>query len=256
MENVASSRLRILILTGLLAAFLWSFPAKQIALAQSNQMFTGHKKSLDNPESGHEAVTDEYKLPEIVVRQDTPVTSSSDLTFRQKDFICFPMQTPSDLLRVMPGIHISQHTGGAKAHHIFLRGFDCEHGQDFAGFIDGIPLNQVSQIHGEGYLDLHFLIPESVGRINIIKGPYDAEYGNYAVSGAMNLLTKNRMDVNSIKAEYGSFHYTRGLLQLNLQDKHLFLWKPTEQTASQSREEVSEFVFSTPIPSVSDRTTC
>lgn len=65
-------------------------------------------------------------------------------------------------MRFVPGLHITQHTGGAKAHQIFLRGFDAEHGQDIAAYLDGIPLNEVSHVHGQGYLDLHFLLPASL----------------------------------------------------------------------------------------------
>ena len=94
----------------------------------------------------------------IQVIGERPLSAASDQTIRNKDFMTFPRRSASDLLRFVPGLHITQHTGGAKAHQIFLRGFDAEHGQDVAAYLDGIPLNETSHVHGIGYLDLHFII--------------------------------------------------------------------------------------------------
>jgi hypothetical protein len=155
-----------------------------------------------------------YEIEAMEVRAEKPATVSSDQLIRDKDFLNFPNQTPSDLLRIMPGIFINQHTGGGKAHQIFLRGFDAEHGQDLAGFLDGIPLNETSQVHGQGYLDLHFLVPETLQRIRVIKGPYLPEYGNFAVAGAMDFLTRPSLPENRLSVGYGSFNTFRGLGQV------------------------------------------
>jgi len=152
-----------------------------------------------------------YEIEAMEVRAEKPATVSSDQLIRDKDFLNFPNQTPSDLLRIMPGIFINQHTGGGKAHQIFLRGFDAEHGQDLAGFLDGIPLNETSQVHGQGYLDLHFLIPETLNRIRVIKGPYLPEYGNFAVAGAMDFLARPQLPENRLSVSYGSFNTFWGL---------------------------------------------
>ena len=71
-----------------------------------------------------------------------------------------------------------------------FRGFDSDHGTDFAVFIDGIPVNMVSHAHGQGYADLHWLIPETIERVEIYKGPYFPQLGDFATSGAMNIITK------------------------------------------------------------------
>jgi len=159
-------------------------------------------------------VEDDYRVFEMeptAVRDKKPMTAASDEAVRDKDFMTFPRQTPSDLLRVVPGIFINQHTGGGKAHQIFLRGFDAEHGQDLAGYLDGIPLNEVSQVHGQGYLDLHFLIPETLRKIKIIKGPYLPEYGDFAVAGAVDFLTHTSFPGQTLRLSYGSFNTFRGL---------------------------------------------
>lgn len=176
-------------------------------------------------EPADEEENGEIDLPEMVVTAERPLTSGSDVEFRSKDFLHLPRQTPSDLLRIVPGIHISQHTGGAKAHQIFLRGFDCEHGQDFAGYLDGIPLNQVSQVHGEGYLDLHFLIPETVERIDVMRGSYDAQYGNCAVAGLMNIRPAYDLADSDVKLQGGSFDALRGVVRISLGEGHTFAFE-------------------------------
>ena len=154
------------------------------------------------------------ELGTVQVREKRPITAASDEVVRDRDFLNFPRQSPSDLLRIVPGIFINQHTGGGKAHQIFLRGFDAEHGQDLAGYLDGIPLNETSQIHGQGYLDLHFLIPESLDRIRLIKGPYLPEYGNFAVAGAIDFLPRASVPADGVTLTYGSFDTFRGLGQI------------------------------------------
>lgn len=145
------------------------------------------------------------QLDEEVVREHRALTSASDLRVRRDDFAYFPRQNPSDLVRLIPGVHVSQHTGGAKAYQYFLRGFDAEHGQDLAAYLDGIPLNEPSQVHGHGYLDLHFLIPETLAAIRIIKGPYDPEFGNFATAGAINFIPRRSAEQNTVSATAGMF---------------------------------------------------
>lgn len=147
-------------------------------------------------------------LDPIEVIGERPLTAASDSTIRNKDFMNFPRKSASDLMRFVPGLHITQHTGGAKAHQIFLRGFDAEHGQDIAAYIDGIPINEPSQVHGQGYLDLHFLIPESLEKIWIMKGPYDARYGNFASAGVINFEPYRKRDYTWSLSGSGGSEYT------------------------------------------------
>jgi len=124
---------------------------------------------------------------------------------RDRDFLLLPRQTASDLLLNVPHLHLSQHSGGGKGHQIFLRGFDAEHGEDVAVYLDGVPLNLPSHIHGIGYTDLHFLIPEAVARIDLIKGPYDVRYGDFSTAGAINFELRRDFDEWRSATTYGSF---------------------------------------------------
>ncbi len=164
-----------------------------------------------DPAQGDTVAGLEIETVEVEARK--PITAYSDRVIRDKDFLNFPRQNPSDLVRLIPGIHVNQHTGGGKAHQYFLRGFDAEHGQDLAGYFDGIPLNEVSHVHGQGYLDLFFIIPETLSSVHVIKGPYQPEYGNFAVAGAINFVPEVMPDKSRAKATYGSFNTWRIMAQ-------------------------------------------
>jgi outer membrane cobalamin receptor len=96
-----------------------------------------------------------------------------------------------EVLRFVPGLFIGQHAGGGKAEQIFLRGFDIDHGTDVNISVDGVPVNMVSHAHGQGYADLHFLIPELIGNVSFRKGPYYAEKGNMTTAGFVDFRTRN-----------------------------------------------------------------
>ncbi|PIB37459.1 TonB-dependent receptor [Reichenbachiella sp. 5M10] len=133
-----------------------------------------------------------------------------------------PVQTSQELLRQVPGLVIGQHAGGGKAEQIFLRGFDVDHGTDVAISVDGMPVNMVSHAHGQGYGDLHFVIPETVDNIHFGKGTYDASEGNFATAGYVGFHTKESLDDSQIKLELGQFNTQRLLAMLDVvdTDKH------------------------------------
>ncbi|MES2619096.1 MAG: TonB-dependent receptor [Bacteroidota bacterium] len=139
-----------------------------------------------------------------------------------------PVSSSQDLLRLVPGLFIAQHAGGGKAEQIFLRGFDIDHGTDFAITVDGIPVNMPSHAHGQGYADLHFLIPETVKELEVNKGPHTTRYGDLATAGSGEFKTLSRLDKNIIKAEYGSYDTRRLLAMFNLLDKKHFLSSKNE----------------------------
>ena len=122
----------------------------------------------------------------------------------------------------MPGLFIGQHAGGGKAEQIFLRGFDIDHGTDIGITVDGLPVNMVSHAHGQGYADLHFVIPETVDKIDFGKGPYYADKGNFATAGYVNFKTKRNLDHSSIKIEKGQFSTNRilGMFDVLNNKKH------------------------------------
>lgn len=121
-----------------------------------------------------------------------------------------------EVLRIVPGLFIGQHQGGGKAEQIFIRGFDCDHGTDINVMADGIPVNMVSQAHGQGYADMHFIIPETIEQVDFQKGPYNAAKGNFTTSGYVDLKTRNGLTNNLFKLEAGMFDTYRVIGMLNL----------------------------------------
>jgi hypothetical protein len=125
---------------------------------------------------------------------------------RDLDLALRPHESSQELLRLVPGLVIAQHGGGGKAEQIFLRGFDADHGTDVAVSVDGTPVNMVSHAHGQGYADLHFLLPEVVGALHVRKGPFDVRDGNLATAGAVAFTTLDRIARASTEVRTGAFN--------------------------------------------------
>jgi outer membrane cobalamin receptor len=156
--------------------------------------------------------------PGAIQLSDVVVTSSTDRpvnTLSQVDIKFRPVNTSQDVLRMIPGLFIAQHAGGGKAEQIFLRGFDCDHGTDINVEVDGLPVNMVSHAHGQGYADLHFLMPEMINYVDFDKGPYFANKGDLNTAGYVAFQTKNRLDQNFGRLEGGSFNTGRVAAGLN-----------------------------------------
>ncbi|GAB3954695.1 hypothetical protein GCM10028805_40620 [Spirosoma harenae] len=157
--------------------------------------------------------TTSVELSEVVVSSqrahDQQLISSLDIKLR-------PITNSQEILRMVPGLFIGQHAGGGKAEQIFLRGFDLDHGTDIRLTVDGMPVNMVSHAHGQGYADLHFVIPELVESVDFKKGTYNAEKGNLTTAGWVDFRTKTALDKNFVKLEAGQFDTYRAVAGLNL----------------------------------------
>lgn len=160
----------------------------------------------------------------VDVATDRPVSAASSKYLSQIDFENRPKNSAQDMLRLVPGLFIAQHAGGGKAEQIFIRGFDCDHGTDVATFVDGMPVNMPSHGHGQGYEDLHFLIPEVVEGMEVFKGPYSPKYGDFATGASVQFNTLDSLDNNLIQLETGYVPHVkaisaqRGLAMLKLPD--------------------------------------
>jgi len=137
-------------------------------------------------------------------------------TFSPLDIKLRPTNTSQDVLRLVPGLFTAQHAGGGKAEQIFLRGFDIDHGTDINLEVDGLPVNMVSHAHGQGYSDLHFVIPELINYVDFNKGPYYSDKGDFTTAGFVEFQTKSFLDKNFIKTEVGGFGTMRGVAGLKL----------------------------------------
>lgn len=140
-------------------------------------------------------------------------------TISKIDLEIQPVSNSQDLLRKVPGLFIGQHAGGGKAEQIFLRGFDCDHGTDINVSVDGMPVNMVSHAHGQGYADLHFVIPETVDNIDFDKGSYFVDKGDFTTAGYVGFNTKNALQNSSLSFEGGQFDTFRTVALFNLLNK-------------------------------------
>ena len=139
--------------------------------------------------------------------------------FAMLDLQTNPVNSSQEILRKIPGLVIGQHAGGGKAEQLFLRGFDMDHGTDINLSVDGMPVNMVSHAHGQGYSDLHFVIPETIELIDFGKGPYNADRGDFTTAGYAAFKTKDRLENSSLNVEIGQFNSLRTLAMLDMPNK-------------------------------------
>jgi hypothetical protein len=156
-------------------------------------------------------------LEEVVISSHSSITPFNAIS--RIDLNKQPVKSSQDILRIVPGLFIGQHQGGGKAEQIFLRGFDIDHGTDVAISTDGIPVNMVSHAHGQGYADLHFLIPELVDKVDFGKGSYYSQQGNFSTAGYVSLNTVSSLNKSTVKLEAGQFNTIRGLAMIDLLNK-------------------------------------
>jgi outer membrane receptor for ferrienterochelin and colicin len=123
-----------------------------------------------------------------------------------------PLLRPAEALETIPGMIVTQHSGDGKANQYFLRGFNLDHGSDFATHVMGMPVNMASHAHGQGYMDLNFLMPELIQGIAYRKGVYAAEDGDFATTGSARIDYRRRLDGNFAEFGLGQNGYRRLLV--------------------------------------------
>jgi outer membrane receptor protein involved in Fe transport len=148
-------------------------------------------------------------LGEVVVEAGRPLSAASSEDLRPRDWELRPHSTPFELLSDVPGLVVAQHQGGGKAPQWLMRGFDADHGTDVAVFVDDLPVNLRTHAHGQGYADVNLLIPELLDTIEVRKGPYFAEYGDFATAGTVAFVTRDEFPESFVLAEGGSFDTMR-----------------------------------------------
>ena len=155
-----------------------------------------------------------FQLDEMVITEELNTVS----TISRLDLNVTPVNSSQEVLRKVPGLFIGQHAGGGKAEQIFLRGFDIDHGTDISLSVDGMPVNMVSHAHGQGYSDLHFVIPETVNKIDFGKGAYYAQQGDFNTAGYVDFKTKDYLKESEILFSVGQFNSLRTVGLFNLME--------------------------------------
>ncbi len=175
-------------------------------------LFLGLSSVLANT-SAHEA----QQLTVVEVRAKTEnlegiAASGSEGIVSSQRLAAVPILRPGEALEMVPGLIVTQHAGDGKANQYFLRGFNLDHGTDFATYVGGVPVNMPTHAHGQGYTDLNFLIPELIDRIQYRKGPYVAEEGDFSSAGAARIDYMRKMDDSLAEITVGQHRYVRNLL--------------------------------------------
>lgn len=137
--------------------------------------------------------------------------SASEGAINAAELAARPVLRSSDLLEAVPGVVMTQHSTGGHAPIILLRGYNLDHGTDFATFLEGVPLSLPSHAHAQGYTDLNFLIPELIDRLSFAKGPYTASVGDFGTAGAATIEMKRTTERPSAVFELGSFSQMRAM---------------------------------------------
>ncbi len=130
--------------------------------------------------------------------------SSSQGVVGYADFSTRPLARVGELVEVVPGMIATQHSGPGKANQYFLRGFNLDHGSDFSTFFDGMPVNFRTHAHAQGYMDLNFIIPEVIERIDFKKGPYFANTGDFSLAGTSSMKTYDSLERGFVEVTAGS----------------------------------------------------
>jgi outer membrane cobalamin receptor len=120
-----------------------------------------------------------------------------------------PLLRPGEVIELVPGMVVTQHSGGGKANQYFMRGYNLDHGTDFAISVEGMPVNMPTHGHGQGYDDINFMIPELISRIDFRKGPYFASEGDFATAGAAHIEYFDRLPASIGSITVGTDTYLR-----------------------------------------------
>ncbi len=161
------------------------------------------------PSAADQAAPEEV---EVRGRSVPPSVGASDFNLRVGALANVPRQNASELLKLAPGILLTNEGGEGHAEQVFLRGFDAREGQDIEFTVGGVPINESGNLHGNGYSDTHFIIPEIVERLRVVEGPFDPRQGNYAVAGSADY--ELGLEKRGLTAAYttGSFNTERALV--------------------------------------------
>ena len=138
-------------------------------------------------------------------------TAASAVRISGAEVNAVPFSRVGEALEAVPGLIVTQHSGEGKANQYFLRGFNLDHGTDLSIKIDGMPVNMPTHGHGQGYADINFMIPELIQSVNVRKGPYFADVGDFASAGALEIDYITKLPKNIAEMTNGIFGYHRGL---------------------------------------------
>ena len=164
----------------------------------------------------HNIETIEIKSRQVNLVGDA--ISAAEGVVGQQEIELRPLNRTGDVLEFVPGMVATQHSGSGKANQYFLRGFNLDHGTDFATMVDGMPVNMRTHGHGQGYTDLNFIIPETIQSLRYQKGVYYAQVGDFSGAGSAQLQTMSKAPAPMAEVTLGEYNYRRAVSVVNFTD--------------------------------------
>lgn len=147
--------------------------------------------------------------PAVASGATGPLGMASEMRVSGETLNQRPAARPGEVLEAVPGLIVTQHSGEGKANQYFLRGYNLDHGTDMAIYVDDVPINMRTHAHGQGYSDLNWLMPETINALDIRKGPYFADEGDFSSVGNLHIGLVDRADRGTASVTVGSFGYRR-----------------------------------------------
>jgi outer membrane receptor protein involved in Fe transport len=147
--------------------------------------------------------------PNVAAGPAGPPNMASQVTVTGEELNARPVTRPGEILEAVPGLIVTQHSGEGKANQYFLRGYNLDHGTDMAIWVDDVPINMRTHAHGQGYSDLNWLMPETVNSVEVRKGPYFADEGDFASAGNLHIGLIDSVNKSIAEMTVGSFGYQR-----------------------------------------------
>ena len=147
--------------------------------------------------------------PNVAAGASGPPSMASQMTATGEELNARPVTRPGEILEAVPGLIVTQHSGEGKANQYFLRGYNLDHGTDMAIWVDDVPINMRTHAHGQGYADLNWLMPETVNSVEVRKGPYWANEGDFGSAGNLHIGLIDSVNKSIAEMTVGSFGYER-----------------------------------------------
>lgn len=176
------------------------------------------RSARDNPQSAKPSAVPNQSIEQAISASGAPNVGSgsqgqpsmaSQTTITGEALNARPVTRPGEVLEAVPGLIVTQHSGEGKANQYFLRGYNLDHGTDLAIYVDDVPINLRTHAHGQGYSDLNWLMPETINSLEVRKGPYFADKGDFASTGNLHIGLIDRVDKSVAQVTAGSFGYRR-----------------------------------------------
>jgi outer membrane receptor protein involved in Fe transport len=176
------------------------------------------RNSRNSPQSAKPSAVPNQQVEQAISASGAPNVGSgsqgqpsmaSQITISGEALNARPVTRPGEILEAVPGLVVTQHSGEGKANQYFLRGYNLDHGTDLAIYVDDVPINLRTHAHGQGYSDLNWLMPETINSLDVRKGPYFADEGDFSSVGDLRIGLIDRVDKSVAQVTAGSFGYRR-----------------------------------------------